>query len=195
MDDDSFTTRASPAPNDIVQAELVEADNHWPVIAVKASVEAAASRPANQPFGVPTRFGIGTLLVVTAAYGALLALLRALDWDPRAIVWMVVFVSLVGLGQMLLFGSRRPREASLLAGAVCLPAITIFTLIVHRVEGQAPQESGCVLISALFFGAPAGYLAGGVVAGVFLMMDAVQRWLGRFSLAKRCEETEMKDER
>ncbi|HET6880094.1 MAG TPA: hypothetical protein VFI31_08060 [Pirellulales bacterium] len=100
-----------------------------------------AEQQGDEPFGVPSRFGIGTLLVVTAAYALLLTLLRSLlDWDPRAIVWFVVFVSLVGAGQMLLFGSRRPRQASLITGAIALPAIVIMTFIFHG-DGRSPPEA------------------------------------------------------
>ncbi|HEV3344647.1 MAG TPA: hypothetical protein VG125_30000 [Pirellulales bacterium] len=153
----------------------------WPVEVVEA--ELVELPPANQPFGVPTRFGIGTLLVVTAAYSALLALLGAVGWNKAAIVWLVVFISIVGVAQMLLFGSRRPREASILAGALGLPSLIWLVSVVHRQGGFAGDDFACLLVSAVVFGAPAGYLAGGVVAGVFLIMDAVQRQLTRLSRA------------
>ena len=157
----------------IVLAELVEIEHGQRLLAP------FTVRKENEPFGVPSRFGIGTLLVVTAAYGALLALLRALDWDARLIAWIIVFISLVGAGQMLLFGSRRPRHASLLTGAVALPAIVVTAAILHSGRRGPPSDIGCGLVAAMIFGAPAGYLAGGVVAGVFLIMDAVQRGLTR----------------
>jgi hypothetical protein len=155
-----------------------------------------AEQRTDEPFGVPSRFGIGTLLVVTAAYGLLLTLLRSLlDWDPRAIAWFVVFVSLVGAGQMLLFGSRRPRQASLITGAIALPAIILFTFVFHG-DGRSPPEAlGCSVCAAMLFGAPAGYLAGGVVAGVFLVMDAVQRALTRWLPPNRIAEEEATGER
>ena len=163
--------------------------DEWPVLAELVEVVKLEQTPtllaplterqASDPFGVPSRFGIGTLLVVTAAYGALLSLLLALDWDRRAIVWMIVFISLVGAGQMFLFGSRRPRQASLLTGAVSLPVILVLATILHQSRRGPGYDLCCGIISATMFGAPAGYLAGGVVAGVFLIMDAVQRELTR----------------
>lgn len=164
-----------------VLAELVEVVEvaHGPRLLAPLT-----GRQANEPFGVPSRFGIGTLLVVTAAYGALLALLRALDWDRRIIAWIVVFISVVGAGQMFLFGSRRPRQASLITGAVGLPAIIVLTSLIHGDRHGPPYDIGCGLCSAVVFGAPAGYLAGGVVAGVFLITDAVQRGLTRVFPAK-----------
>jgi hypothetical protein len=168
---------------EIVLAELVSEGGTTPV------QKWLAEQRKEEPFGVPSRFGIGTLLVVTAAYGLLLTLLRSLlDWDPRAIAWFVVFVSLIGAGQMLLFGSRRPRQASLITGAIALPMIVILTFVLH-VGGHSPPDALlCSLCSATLFGAPAGYLAGGVVAGVFLVMDAVQRGLTRLFPPKKIDE-------
>ncbi len=156
-------------PVEIVEAELVE----------------QPAGDANQPFGVPSRFGIGTLLVVTAAYSALLALLRIVGSNKAVTVWLVVFISIVGLAQMLLFGSRRPREASLLAGAIGLPCLALLVRLIHRGQGFGGDDFACMFVSGVLFGAPAGYLAGGVVAGVFLIMDAVQRQLTRFSPSDR----------
>lgn len=184
----------SPRNDEPVLAELVEVspgvlarctrtpprdDRHGPRL-----LAPLAERQANEPFGVPSRFGIGTLLVVTASYGALLALLRALDWDRQVIGWIVVFISVVGASQMLLFGSRRPRQASLITGAIGLPVIVVLTSILHTNRHGQPNAIGCGLCSAVIFGAPAGYLAGGVVAGVFLIMDAVQRGLTKVFPAK-----------
>ena len=135
------------------------------------------SMPA--PFGVPRRFGIGTLLVVTAAYGALLAMLRAMDWHRGTIAAFLGFISLVGLSQMLLFRARQPRKASIVAGAVCFPIAQLFFFLPFAVRDwdHAGTELLLLLYSTLF-GAAAGYLAGGVVAGVFLIMDAVERTIG-----------------
>lgn len=140
-------------------------------------------------FGVPRRFGIGTLFIVTAAYGVLLTGLRAMDWHRGVIAAFVGFISLVGLGQMLLFGARRPRRASIVTGAVCVPLVQllIFSMLDGRNRGHPLHwlDGGELLIwlfslfSSTLFGAAAGYLAGGVVAGVFLIMDAVERAIGK----------------
>ncbi|HVX12131.1 MAG TPA: hypothetical protein VHC22_13200 [Pirellulales bacterium] len=183
---DKPTGEAPAAPADeseIVRAELVDP-------AEKArSVATTAPGRVDKPFGVPSRFGLGTMLVVTAAYGVLLAALQQFAWDRRAIAWTVLFISLVGAAQMLLFGSQRPRLASLVTGLVALPAIVVGISVMH-VNRIRPSDSGCALVSALIFGAPAGYLAGGVVAGVFLIMDAVQRALTRLGSTKKVSVTE-----
>ncbi|HEX7446325.1 MAG TPA: hypothetical protein VF306_02200 [Pirellulales bacterium] len=148
--------------NEIVLAELAE--------------PALLSR-GHEPYGVPRRFGIGTMLIVTAAYGMLLAILRLAGWPPGATAWILAFISLVGMGQMFLFGARRPREASVVTGAVGLPlAMFAFAPYFGYVD---PRAWLCTLVCAVPMGAVAGYLAGGVVAGVFLVMDAVDQWLAQ----------------
>lgn len=146
------------------------------------AVTSRLGRSMPAAFGVPRRFGIGTLLVVTAAYGALLTVLRAMDWPRGVIAAFVGFISLIGLGQMLLFHARRPRKASIVTGAVCVPLaqLLVYSLLAIRDRGDLRfwLDDGKLLVWLLYsivLGAAAGYLAGGVVAGVFLVMDAVER--------------------
>ena len=152
-------------------------DRHEPEIILAELAEAGTSK-ANEPFGVPRRFGIGTILIVTAAYGVLLAILRIAHWDAAAIFWALGFISAVGLGQMLLFNAKRPREASIVTGAAILPVIVlVWSASVNHYEPVA--SICCGIVCSVPFGAIAGYLAGGMVAGVFLIMDAVEQALGR----------------
>jgi hypothetical protein len=153
-------------------------DDPSPEIILAELAEPPAERPAgNEPFGVPRRFGIGTILVVTTAFGLLLSLLQALGAPPGVVWFVIVFISLVGLGQMLLFGAKQPRLASIVVGAICLPLMTFATLVFSSPRGVHGEEAACTTIAAAIFGGGFGYLAGGVVAGVFLVMDAVEQAL------------------
>lgn len=168
---------------------MAEFDGEYREVQLSGGTAARASRVVpsrvgrSMPaFGVPRRFGIGTLFIVTAAYGVLLTGLRAMDWHRGVIAAFVGFISLVGLGQMLLFRARRPRRASIVTGAVCVPLLQllIFSMLDGRNRGHPLHWLGggellVWLFSSILFGAAAGYLAGGVVAGVFLIMDAVER--------------------
>jgi hypothetical protein len=155
-----------PSP-EIILAELAEPPAERP----------AGGEPFGVPFGVPRRFGIGTILVVTTAFGLLLSLLQGLGAPPGVVWFVIVFVSLVGLGQMLLFGAKQPRMASIVVGAICLPLMTFATAVFFSPRGVRAEEAACTTIAAAIFGALFGYLAGGVVAGVFLIMDGVEQAL------------------
>jgi hypothetical protein len=153
-------------------------DDPLPEIILAELVEPPAERPAGaEPFGVPRRFGIGTILVVTTAFGLLLSLLQVLGAPPGVVWFVIVFISLVGLGQMLLFGAKQPRMASIVVGAICLPLMTFATLVFVSPRGVDGEEAACTTMAAAIFGGGFGYLAGGVVAGVFLIMDGVEQAL------------------
>lgn len=154
-----------PPEDEIILAELAE-----PI---------AGGPHAAEPFGVPRRFGVGTIMVITAAFGLLLSSLQAIGAPPAVVWFVVIFVSLIGVGQMLLFGARQPRLASILVGAVGLPLMTIVTISLAGPRRSLGREAPCAIFAAVLFGGGFGYLAGGVVAGVFLIMDAIERVLGR----------------
>lgn len=157
---------------------MTPADEPFPEIIFAELAEPPANHPDdNEPFGVPRRFGIGTILVVTTAFGLLLSLLQALGAPPGVVWFVIAFVSLVGLGQMLLFGAKQPRMASIVVGAICLPLMTFATFVFASPRGADSEEAVCVTFAAAIFGGGFGYLAGGVVAGVFLVMDGVEQAL------------------
>ncbi|HUY31544.1 MAG TPA: hypothetical protein VMV69_02100 [Pirellulales bacterium] len=163
---------------EIVNAELVEPSRQPP-----ASLA---------PYGVPRRFGIGTIMVVTAAFAGLLALLRSLGAPPIVVGILVAYVSLVGLGQAVLFRGRRPRLASIVTGAVCLVLLGVVAIAGKGIPlpGRGFSMSAmasllCAVIWGVPFGAMCGYLAGGVVAGVFLVMDAVDTFLTKLFQRRR----------
>ena len=81
--------------------------------------------------GVPRQFGVGMLLVVTAVYAVLFAILRASKAPPSSFVVVGLFPFLIGLGQMLLFKGQRPRRASMIVGA-CIAVVFWITERDHR---------------------------------------------------------------
>ena len=157
----------------------VEPDADEPIEA-EVVAEAAVDRQAAEPFGVPRRFGVGTILVITTAFGLLLSLLQAMGAPAGVVAFVVAFVSLIGVGQMLLFDGTQPRRASLLAGLIGLPLLTGLTIAFFAPHRGRSGDIVCPVFAAIIFGPPSGYLAGGIVAGVFLIMDAIEKFLGRW---------------
>lgn len=134
--------------------------------------------------GMPRRFGAGRLLALITFFAMVFALLRWLGAVWFVFLMVGLFFASMGLGQMLLYGGRRPRRASCVAGAVVLPVLFLVGMLAAFASdlggGLLGVPGGLVakLVSAsiLFIpiGAGLGYLAGGLVAGLFLVMD--RRW-------------------
>jgi len=171
----------------------------------RASERLALDQRGNdEAYGVPRRFGMGTILITMTLFAALLGLLRAVGTWPPLIGVLVTFISLVAVGQMFLYRGIRPRAASVVVGAILIGILFLIgTLIVwmdmgylptrflfsgpfRRTMAKLPVFVGDALAWAAFalsagaaaaFGALLGYTAGGVVAGVFLVMDYIDALL------------------
>ena len=125
-------------------------------------------------FGVPRRFGVGTLLLITAMYAVLFAVLRAMQVPPVGFVLIGVFFGAVGLGQMLLFKGQRPRRASVLVGACAYPCLFLAAELYH--SGQPGLDLlFAMALAGMISGAVYGYLAGLLIAGVFLVNEKLKQ--------------------
>ena len=76
------------------------------------------------------RFGISTLLVITAMYAVLFGILRASGASPSVFVVLALLFTAVGLGQRLLFRGQRPQKASMVSGACFFVVLYVFSLLV-----------------------------------------------------------------
>jgi hypothetical protein len=137
------------------------------------------TQPEPQEFGVPRRYDLATLMGVILAYACLFGAMRALNWPPEAMVWIAGFLTVVGAMQALLFGGKRPRAASNLAGIG-------FMLAVMVMEMGLPGSwfdvlfAPCLLLGAIVLpGLVLGYAGGVIVAGVFLVAHHLRRGLRR----------------
>jgi len=123
--------------------------------------------------GVPRRFGMGVLLVITAMYAVLFGVMRGIGANPITFVLVTLFFTAVGTGQMLLFRGRQPRWASMVAGAAACPLLYLGGIIYYRLAfglRTSPDICGgftCGVIAGAIY----GYLAGVLIAGVFLIAD------------------------
>ena len=133
---------------------------------------------ASRPVGVPRRFGVGSLLVVTAAFAILLGAMKSLQVDPIVMGLVAAFIAVVGAGQAVLFGGKAPRKASMVAGML-FPLVVGFLVFVYavvargRLSGFEFGEFFVNIVLLCVLGMPLGYVAGGLAAGVFLAIERV----------------------
>ena len=77
-------------------------------------------RQPGAPYVVPKRFGLRTLLFVTTFFGLIFAAAKSTPAPAVALIFYSSFLVFISLSQMLL--PQYPRLASILAGAVFMPA-------------------------------------------------------------------------
>lgn len=135
------------------------------------------------PFSAPRKFDLSTVLVVTTAYAAAFAMMRAIGLTPIAILTVGAFFTSVALGQAILFRGKNPRWASAVVGA-CFFA---FMFLMDR-HGRPPHELPLIVFN-LLFGALWGYAGGVIVGAVFMIAHGVRlAFFRRNSCAKLSDE-------
>lgn len=109
---------------------------------------------------------MATVLVAMLGYSLLFGGMLMLNAWPSLIALFGAFFAFVAVGQAFAIRSGRPREASIIAGTIYWFSVACVMLI------QAPLDP-CTFVSAVFIAAVAGpiagYLAGTLVGGVFLI--------------------------
>jgi hypothetical protein len=125
-------------------------------------------------YSAPRRFDLATIFVVTAAYSILFGAMAGLDvyFGPVTKAAVGIFVTVIGVCQAFNQHVANPRGVSVVAGAVTLTVI----LILGRILGFNSDPMFISIIIGPICGAFCGYLAGTVVAGVFLVADLLRDW-------------------
>jgi len=126
-------------------------------------------------YTVPRRFGMGTILMAVTLFSLLAGTARVLGMPPAALGIVALFIVFVGLAQML--QPNAPRLASAAVGvgfAMCWAAIGLYAS--HWYFTQ--------FVWFGLFGALVGYLAGTLLAALYLVEDYVHRGLRRFKAAR-----------
>lgn len=126
-------------------------------------------------YGTPRVFDLFTLLAVTMAFALLVAMTNFgapyLGTNGTGFsINAALFVTGIGLGQALLFSGAQPRLASILAG----PPLMLLQVVAFVYFQSRQLDLTLLILIYLWLGVPAGYLAGAVVAGVFLVADALR---------------------
>lgn len=148
---------------------------------------AVGGKPRRQPIGVPRRFAVGTGLIIVTMYSVLFGVMTWLGANPIVFVIVAVFFTGVGAAQMFLFRGTRPRDASFVAGAALCPLILLTSiLIASLLERPGLDVHDWLLLAAaspylalvgIGTGILAGYLAGCLTAGVFFILDRIDKAL------------------
>jgi hypothetical protein len=130
-------------------------------------------RKRSAQVGVPRRFGIGTLMILTAAFAVLCSVLKVLGASPLAFVCVLGFVSCIAACQVLLFRGKNPRAASIVGGLTIGVLVGLSHVGWRAYQGMflpwilrelALMGFWCGLAGAIW-----GYLAGLLVATIFLV--------------------------
>jgi hypothetical protein len=90
------------------------------------------------------------------------------------------FITIVGVGQALLFGGRKPRLASMVSGAA-ISLLLSMALWVFPPRLMPREYLMIMMVWYLIVGGLLGYVAGVLVGGVFLVADYVRRLFERQS--------------
>ncbi len=141
------------------------------------------SRPQNQPYQVPRRFGIRTMLIVITGFGLMLSFVKWAHIPPVVVIFYASFVVVIG-GAQIVF-ERSPRLGSMFAGALFLPLLKLAAFVFDN--GLEPINSGPFtgllaegrLLYSVVFGALYGYLSGTMLAGLYLVADKMQFVINR----------------
>jgi putative addiction module component (TIGR02574 family) len=150
----------------------------WEFLRTITELSPTRPRSASKLYSAPRRFDLFTIMIVTAAYAVLLSLMSALRFPPVVSCYVAAFITLVAIGQALLFGQTMPRLASVYAGMIAYFLGTIsYAFVEPRFDLFDAILSGIVF--SLIFGSVLGYLAGVLVGGVFLVADVLRKRYGR----------------
>ena len=131
--------------------------------------------PLDDVAHVPRRFGVGVMLILMTAFAVLFAIMRTFHAPPEVFCVIAGLFFAVTLAQIVLFQGKKPRAASLLAGGIVFPlemaAVTFWAAAIRDFRGDFVCELIGTFIGTACIGAPLGYVAGCVMAGVFFVQE------------------------
>ena len=164
-----------------VQSMIVNDDTYcMATLPRRIAWQVMGQAPAEKIYSAPRRFDLATIFVVTFAYSLFFASLSGMGTPPALSVIFGVFISIVGLGQALLYGGNNGRIASIVTGAAAAIPITWAIII-----WESPRNMVALLILlapvGAMVGALCGYLAGTLVGGVFLVADKIRMYFAKNS--------------
>jgi putative effector of murein hydrolase len=135
---------------------------------------AVAQRPFVEPahYVVPRQFGMSALLGIMTALAVLFGAFRLSNVHPLFYLFFGVQAIVICVAQML-YG-KTPRAASVIAGAILLPVFLVAAASYYDPRHRI-VNSFCAIVGGFIAGAFAGYATGTLAAGIFLVMDVMEK--------------------
>lgn len=126
--------------------------------------------------GVPRQFSVSGLLLVTLSFAVLFGILAAIGLPPIVFGVLATYLAGICIAQMLVFRGKKPREASLIAGALLFVFGLGVAIIAMYATGHRPPDGSFLVLVVIgpTIGAGTGYAAGGAVASVFLLARRIR---------------------
>jgi hypothetical protein len=128
-------------------------------------------------------------MLLMTLFAVLFSVMRTMGASVGTFAVISTMVAGVAIGQIVLFGGRYPRAASIWVGGCLFPLQFLTGWPLSYIFGTPwtqVRQWGEVLALLLLWvlslvitvpiGAGFGYLCGGVVGGVFLVLDALAEW-------------------
>ena len=149
--------------------------------------EMQSTRPRpGEPYVVPKRFGLRTLLFVTTAFGLVFAAAKSTPAPAVALIFYSSFLFFISVSQMAI--PKLPRMASIVAGAMFMPAAVYgasYTplgseFILQILPRMSTQNEFLWMAWLVIIGGFLGYLGGTLLAGIFMLSDLLARFLQSF---------------
>lgn len=128
-------------------------------------------------YAVQRRFDLATLFVMTTLFSIVFAIIRGLGGELTLGVLVAGNILVVGVAQAAAESSISPRRVSVYVGAAYWGVCAFFWILAAERHGTFLLQIPFALIQASFaagLGAPVGYLAGAIAAGVFLIADILR---------------------
>jgi hypothetical protein len=155
-----------------------------PEVAVDAIIveHVAPRRPPSPQVGMPRRFGIGTMMILTAMYAVLFSLLTTLGAPHVVFAAIAIYVTGVGLCQVLLYKGKNPRRASIVGGMILMFVMTFAIMVAENWSSRhwsdwivvLPLSAASAGAMGSLLGAPLGYVVGCFIAAIFLVKKEPQ---------------------
>jgi MFS family permease len=130
-------------------------------------------------YGMTRRFSMRATMLLVAVAAGCMAILRSVDMPPVAGLVVLFLLFVAAASQMFMYGGKNPRKASVIAGMIVFAAVNLIDSVVSdsRDRGMVPLPFN--LVMGAIFGALVGYVLGGLVAGVFLLLDMYDAKFGK----------------